>query len=231
MKFKVTLSILIITLLSCNNAVDEKPDEPFIPTDPSTEFNLYELFYFIPNLPETYELKGSDSNGNIIECTIVNDAQRIMTYNGLPADPVKSVVSMTNKTNNATVTAITTTYYYYPMSGGFYSLGFIVNGNIYNPCVGNKMEIARNARIGDRGSLGQYIDSAGNRTVSGWKLTDAGNEHAYIYELSSAYDSNNNLVTETEIITKINTSGKKLHINMKIYYPTTEVTVTLNSIN
>ena len=195
------------------------------PTDPATEFQLFQPGAFTAGFTETINYTGTDTAGGVWNGTISNLTQPESTFLGQPAIPFLTQVQLTNTANGAVLSDIGTAYYSTLASDRHY-LGF--SGTATTTVSAITTAIPETAKIGDFGVIGTYTDNAGSVDVQSWRLDDGGSGRAEIVQLSSESDQFGTLELSSVTTTLIDTSGNTISRTIVIFFADINETLTLN---
>lgn len=223
---KKNLCILFtIIMFSCNNSSNNEP--VIIPTDPNTDFFLFEPNRFSDDFTLNFPLEGKDNNGNQLYMSNVISTMPQTTINNESVIPCGFVNNFTNSTTGIQKTVIGTNYYIVALDG-IINIQQRIDSVEYN--IQTREIIPIKAKIGNSGVAGIYLDINNNKIENFWALEDAGNNTAYLIETCIKSDQWGRILSKTISKTKIKTTGEKLHIELKVTDPNTNYEAVYNSI-
>ena len=187
---------LALVLTGCGG--EEKTEQP---TDRSISFRLYPSDFFDTGYKENYAASGTVKNGSNITTVAVsfsNKANGLTSFNSSQAQSVYGTVSISEASTGAFI-ATSGTEYYSSDPNHLSFLGSVQNG-VYTTAKSNSV-IPITAKIGDFGSIGEYVNTANsNIKTMGWELQDGNNGNAKMCITTTTTDT-------TSIGTTINESG------------------------
>jgi len=199
------------------------------PTPTDIPFQLFPTGYFSNGYTRTWHLSGSDNVGDTFTATWTETTQAQTTYNGQPAIPVQSVLSLTNTQTQATDTVTGVDYYSIdPMSLMYYGW----TDSLTNAFTLISLSIIpQSATIGTSAinPVGRYSGSgaaAGETETDTWQLTNANNGLANFVMISSTYSGSTLEETDTTTYV-IDQQGNRQSVTVNVL-DNTGVTVTLS---
>lgn len=210
--------ILLITFCGCNGGGgggdNDTPDELL--------FTLRPANYYQPGHKSSYKIKGSSTAGAKLEGDYITNTKNKISVNNNLLTPIDESVDLTNTINGAIVRVFTTTFY----------------DSNKNPVVTTNSEgisaapisiavIPETATIGTIGPLTSWVYEDGNTATGNWSLESHSGSLADLVSMQTIKNSFGNIIAYQELISTINTSGEVQSIEIKWYYPETEITINL----
>ena len=187
---------LALVLTGCGG--EEKTEQP---TDRSISFRLYPSDFFDTGYKENYAASGTGKNGSnitTVDVSFSNKANGLTYFNSSQAQSVYGTISLKEASTGAFI-ATSGTEYYSSDPNHLSFLGSVQNG-VYTTAKSNSV-IPITAKIGDFGSIGEYVNTANsNIKTMGWELQDGNNGNAKMCITTTTTDT-------TSIGTTINESG------------------------
>ncbi len=214
-------SLTLLVLSACGGGGDSAPP----PTDPATEFQLFQSGAFTAGFTETINYTGTDTAGGVWNGTISDLTQPESTFLGQPAIPILVQFQLTNTANGAVISDIGTSYWSTSASDRHY-LGSSSTSTTTVSAI--TAAIPETAKIGDFGVIGTYTDNAGSVDVQSWRLDDGSSGRAKIVQLSSESDQFGTLEVSSVTTTLIDTSGNTISRTIVIFFADINETLTLN---
>lgn len=215
----VTAIAFIIT--GCSSGGDSSA-----PTDPNTEFQLFEAGSFTAGFTQTVNFTGTDTAGGVWSGVGSEQTQSPSTFLGQPAIPILVQIQLTNSANGAVFSNVGTSYWSTSASDRHY-LGYSDTSS--TTVSATTTAIPETAKIGDFGVVGTYTDNAGSVDVQSWRLDDGGNGLAKIVQLSTETDQFGAIESSSTSTTLIDTSGKPISQTLVLYFASIGETLTLTA--
>jgi len=157
------------------------------PTDRSIPFRLYPSNFWDSDYQENYSISGTAKRSDTVSVTgsLKSKSNGLASVNSVQAQSVYSTMTTKETSTGALITASSTGYYSTDANQMRY-LGSLSNG-VYTTARSNSI-IPLTAKIGDFGSIGQYVNSADSNIENlGWELQDGYNGNAKFIITNSEY--------------------------------------------
>ncbi len=194
-----------------------------VPTDTNLPFSIFSSGFFTSGHTETYQLSGSDTAGGTHIATVSRATQAQTTFNSQPAIPVLVLITITNTTTGAFISA-TGTDFYSTGSTSRMLLGFTSSTTTFLPVTINV--IPQSATIGDFGVVGSYIGGGETHQIT-WQLTNANNGLANLVVNSTITIAGILDVSEEDTFV-IDQQGNPSSLTVKIFLASIGVTITVS---
>ena len=227
-KYLILFALILIQGCGGGDGATYVPsDPPDVPTDPTTEFQLFATGTFTEGYRTTYDLTGTSTVGDEFTGTISSRTLATSTFLGQDAVPIISQLELTNTVSGAFTSNISTGYYSTSVTDRHF-LGF--TDSEQTTVSAETSAIPQTAKIDDFGDFGTYTLNTGDVVKQSWRLDDGRNGLAKFVILSTMKDQFNEVKLNTTSTSTIDTSGNSISTQVIYYYPDTGITVTLNTI-
>ena len=193
---------------------DDSSADGFVPTDPSTVFNLFSADFFTPGNSAALTCSGRDDSGDRYTSTISSETLPETTFLGVPAIPILVQVQIKNTSSGGEINNAGTGYYSTDASDRRY-LGFAGDTATVPPVI--NFTIPSTAKIGEDGDIGEYTDNAGFVETISWRLEDGGNGRAKKVEVKIEVDQLDSLVSSITETTLIDPDGTGVATTLEIF--------------
>jgi len=197
------------------------------PTDPATVFSLFPSGYFSTGYSESYTLTGTDTAGGVFTGSYSIQTQAQSTFNGVPAIPFAVSLQLNNTASGAFVSAIGTGYYS-TNTASPENLGFTNTTFGTTTVSATTTALPTTATIGSFGSIGTYVDSAGDTDVDTWRLDDGGNGNAKLVISTTTTDQFGTVTSTSEESYIINSNGNRVSIAFRLFDTSSGITISLS---
>ncbi|MEM7256693.1 MAG: hypothetical protein AAF404_04820 [Pseudomonadota bacterium] len=181
--------------------------------DGQTLFTLFPANFFNSGYSESYTVAGSDNQGQQFNGRYVFQTQPQALFQGATVTPVITTLTINNENTGASSTIVSTDYYQVQNSS-LQLMGAIAGAVTLQPL--GDASVPQFAMTGEFGAIGTFLDNAGNRTVSSWRLDSAANGQATFIQLQTTTNPEDEVASTAETELVINTAGERLSAVVRI---------------
>ena len=185
--FKSLLIMLIVSFTFSGCGGDDSTNSTTTPTNQKT-YQLFPNGYFSTGFREEYSITGTDESGAVFaRGTRLELAQQTKTFDNQQVIPILVQHDWTDINLGAEVTTSVLSNY---STGN--ELRLIGEENLLDgiTSIGSNLSIIpSNAKVGDSGSIGSYVDNIGNTTEITWRLEAGTGDFAKVFIKSVIKDS------------------------------------------
>lgn len=227
--FIAALSVVILTACGGGGGGSTPTNQTDLlnQTSPDITFRLFPSEFLTEGYSESYTLTGSDTEGGTQTGTFNIETRAQTTYLNAPAIPTDGTLNITNTETGAFIASVGAEYYSIDLNDLHY-LGFSSTTFGTVTASATTTAIPLTAKIGEFGTVGTYIDSAGDKEVISWQLIDGGNGKAKFVSTNTEFDQFDTLALTTETSYLIDENGNRYSVEFRAFYYDINVTLTLS---
>ncbi len=219
--------LFVVVLSSLSLGCGGSGSDSSVSENDELSFGLFQPGVFSAGFSESYDITGSDAQGQTYSGRFSYQTQPETTFNGEVAIPVVQTLEFTNVQTGATSIGVGTEFY--SVDANSVRLVGLTTDTVTITSA-TPVAVPLTAKVGQSGAVGTYLDNAGNTRVGSWRLERGEGSTARYVTLVSTTDQSGNVIETSEFASVVDTSGNRQSAEVRINNVSLGVSLVLSGV-